>query len=86
MIVVARSTRRRAIASRGPIAWVHNGVDGRFEFLDGLIVHAEDTSSFAAWARPALGLPSLLFGWIPGLRTKVRRLAAGQLDRYQRCQ
>jgi hypothetical protein len=34
------------------------------------------------WARQALGLPGLMLGWSPWLRSKVRISAAQQLQRY----
>lgn len=61
---------------------VHNVIDARFTFRDGLIVEHVDTFDFWRWSRQALGVAGLLLGWTPLLRNKVRGTAGGQLDRY----
>lgn len=62
---------------------VHNRIDSRFTFdAAGLIATQRDRFSFWNWARQALGLPGLLLGWTPWLRSKVQRQAAAQLRRY----
>lgn len=60
---------------------VHNIIDAAFEFdAQGLIVRHTDRFDFWRWSRQALGMPGLLLGWTPWLRTKVRGQAAGRLD------
>ena len=54
---------------------VHNDVQARFAFRDGLIAEHHDTFSFHAWARQALGTTGLLLGWTPALKAKVRAQA-----------
>ncbi len=61
---------------------VHNIIDARFEFRDGLIVRHVDTFDFWRWSRQALGLPGVLLGWSPMLRNKVRAQAAKGLDLF----
>ncbi len=61
---------------------VHNVIDARFEFRDGLIVRHDDRFDFWRWSRQALGLPGVLLGWSPMLRNKVRAQAAKGLDLY----
>lgn len=61
---------------------VHNRIDARFEFKDGKIWKHRDSFDFWRWSRQALGTPGLLLGWSGWLRQKVRRTAAGQLDRF----
>lgn len=63
---------------------VHNVIDARFRFRDGLIVEHLDHFDFARWAGQALGLPGKLLGWSPLLRGAVRRKAAGQLAAFQK--
>lgn len=62
---------------------VHNRIAAEFAFRDGLIVHHVDRFDFHAWARQALGLPGLLFGWTPWLRQKVRTQARQGLARWR---
>jgi limonene-1,2-epoxide hydrolase len=85
----------RASAAKGRAHWeahylygprrrkVHNRIDAKFDFDDaGLIVRHRDQFNMWNWARQALGLPGLMLGWSPWLRTKVRSSAAQQLQRY----
>ena len=61
--------------------YVHNRIDARFAFRDRKIVRHLDTFSFWAWARQALGLPGLLFGWLGPFKSVVRKKAdAGLRD------
>lgn len=61
---------------------VHNDVQAAFRFQDGLIVDHQDSFSFYAWARQALGPVGLALGWTPVLQAKVRREARAGLDEY----
>jgi ketosteroid isomerase-like protein len=61
---------------------VHNAIDARFEFRDGLIVRHEDTFDFRRWAAQALGVPGKLLGGTGFLRRKVQGLGAKALDEY----
>jgi ketosteroid isomerase-like protein len=61
---------------------VHNDVRAAFRFQDGLIVDHQDSFSFYAWARQALGPVGLALGWTPVLQAKVRREARSGLDEY----
>jgi ketosteroid isomerase-like protein len=61
---------------------VTNDVRARFRVTDGLIAEHDDTFSFHAWARQALGAPGLLLGWTPFLRASVRRRARANLERF----
>ena len=63
---------------------VHNRIDAKFLFRDGLIIRHEDSFSFWRWARQALGPAGLLLGWAPPLRAKVRRTARGNLESFMR--
>jgi ketosteroid isomerase-like protein len=61
---------------------VHNDVRARFRFEDGLIVDHQDSFSFYAWARQALGPAGLALGWTPMLHAKVRSEARAGLDEF----
>jgi len=61
---------------------VVNDVHASFRFADGLIAEHEDRFDFHRWARQALGLPGLLLGWTPLLRSAVRRGARASLDEF----
>lgn len=85
-----------ADAERGEARWdarytftqtgrrVHNRIDARFLFRDGLIVRHDDRFLFWRWARQALGPAGLLLGWAPPLRAKVRSTARSHLRAFMR--
>lgn len=61
---------------------IHNVIEARFEFRDGLIVRHVDQFSFKAWSRQAFGrivrvLPSA------AVQHVVRRISASQLKSFQ---
>lgn len=62
---------------------VHNVIDGKFEFNEqGLITRHRDRFDFWAWSRQALGLPGMLLGWTPFMRSKVKARAAASLKKF----
>lgn len=61
---------------------VHNVIDARFAFADGLITSHVDTFDWPTWAGQALGIAGKLFGRTPFLRNRVRATARAQLDAY----
>jgi ketosteroid isomerase-like protein len=61
---------------------VVNDVRGSLRFGDGLIVEHRDEFDFHRWARQALGIPGLLLGWTPLIRSPVRRRARASLDEF----
>jgi len=62
---------------------VHNRIDARFAFRDGLIVEHRDHFDFWSWSRQALGAPGWLLGWSPALRRKVQARAAANLTAFR---
>ena len=62
---------------------VHNDIHARFRFENGLIAEHDDSFSFYAWARQALGPVGVALGWTPLVRGKVQREARGGLDEFQ---
>jgi ketosteroid isomerase-like protein len=61
---------------------VTNDIRAGFRFENGLIVEHDDSFSFHAWSRQALGPPGLLLGWTPLLRNKVRGQARAELEKF----
>jgi hypothetical protein len=63
---------------------VTNRVRSDFKFdSDGLITEQNDDFPFWRWSRQALGVPGLLLGWSPLIRSRVRSNAAAQLARFR---
>jgi limonene-1,2-epoxide hydrolase len=62
---------------------VHNMIDARFKFKNGLIAEHRDHFDFHRWARQALGLPGLLLGWTSFLKNKVQMTARAELAKFQ---
>lgn len=61
---------------------VHNVIQARFGFVDGLIDDHKDEFNFHKWSRQALGLPGLLFGWSSLFQNAVRKKSAAALEKY----
>jgi hypothetical protein len=61
---------------------VHNMIQARFRFADGLIVEHVDDFDFWRWSRQALGPIGVLLGWTPMVRRKVQQQAVAALDRF----
>jgi hypothetical protein len=82
-----------AAADRGSAHWearyrfgaagrmVHNVVEARFTFEDGLIATHEDNFDFWRWSRQALGVTGVALGWTDFLHDKVRRESTAKLAR-----
>lgn len=76
----ARCMARYTFAQTGrPVV---NHIQSTFVFAGGLIVEQHDTFDFHRWARQALGLPGLLLGWTPLLRSSVQARARKSLDAW----
>jgi ketosteroid isomerase-like protein len=54
---------------------VHNVIDARFTFKDGLIASHVDTFALYRWASQALGLKGKLLGWAPPVQAAIRKQA-----------
>lgn len=63
---------------------VHNVIEARFAFRDGLIMRHDDRFDFARWSRQALGVPGLLLGRFGFFRRAFQRKARALLARYSR--
>ncbi len=61
---------------------VHNVIDAKFTFRDGLIQTHRDDFSLRLWMGMALGTKGKFLGWIPQARDKVRATARAGLDKF----
>ena len=61
---------------------VYNIIDAKFEFKDDKIFKHVDHFNFWNWSKQALGLPGLLLGWSPMLKSKVKQSAKQSLDSF----
>jgi ketosteroid isomerase-like protein len=61
---------------------VHNKLQASFKFERGLIVAHQDEFNLWKWTRMALGPIGLVAGWTPGVKNKVRSMAARSLDSF----
>jgi hypothetical protein len=61
---------------------VVNRIDSEFRFRDGRIVEQRDRFPFWRWSGMALGAPGYLLGWTPLIRGSVRKIAAGNLEKF----
>jgi ketosteroid isomerase-like protein len=59
---------------------VHNLVDSRFTFRDGLIVTHTDTFNLWRWSRMAIGPKAVLLGWTPFVQKAIRSEARRGFD------
>lgn len=62
---------------------VHNDITATMKIVDGVIVDHRDEFDLWRWSRQALGLPGLLLGWSPPMKSKVRSTALAGLRSYQ---
>jgi len=61
---------------------VHNIIDAKFTFRDGLIYRHQDKFHFWRWSRQALGGTGTYLGWTPVVRNKVHETARKSLDKF----
>lgn len=61
---------------------VHNEIDARFTFENGLIKTHRDSFSMWRWMRQAVGPIGLVLGWTPILPALFRRTARAQLEKF----
>ena len=61
---------------------VHNKIDAKFEFKDGLILTHKDDFNLHKWASQALGFKGLLFGGMGFFKTKLHKQTNHLLDKY----
>lgn len=61
---------------------VHNIIEARFKFQDGLIIEHRDGFSFRRWSGQALGTTGKLLGWTSFLQKKVQQQSRATLEKY----
>ena len=61
---------------------IHNKIDAAFQFANGKIIAHRDTFDLWRWARMALGVKGILFGWLPSLQAKIRSEANKRLELF----
>ncbi len=62
---------------------VRNDITATFKIADGEIVDHRDSFSLWKWSSQALGTTGKLLGWSPPLQSKVRKMARGNLTKFQ---
>lgn len=62
---------------------VHNVIDARFTFRDGLIASHRDTFDLWRWSRMALGVKGVLLGWAPPVQGAIRKQALKGLAAWE---
>lgn len=63
---------------------VTNHINAVFEIENGKIIKHTDSFSFYKWARQALGVPGLLLGWSPTLKSKIQGAAKNNLQEFMK--
>lgn len=61
---------------------VHNVIDSRFRFADGLICEHRDTFDVHRWAGMALGPAGRLLGWAPPMQEVLHRSSVKLIDGF----
>lgn len=61
---------------------VHNKIDAKFEFKDGLIISHKDDFNLHKWAKQALGFKGLLIGKTQYFKNKLKNQTNHLLDNY----
>lgn len=63
---------------------VHNIIEARFEFKDGLIIKHTDHFDLYRWAKQALGPIGFLLGWTGGFQKKLNEQTNLLLEKFER--
>jgi len=80
--VTAQWTAHYSLSSTGrPVT---NTIRSMFRIKDGKITRHTDRFEFYSWARQALGMKGVLFGWTPFVKKRVRRTAMASLISFMR--
>lgn len=61
---------------------VHNKIDAKFEFKDGLIIRHTDEFDLHKWAKQALGIKGIFFGGMRFFKNKLQSQTNYMLDNY----
>jgi len=61
---------------------VHNKIDAKFEFKDGLIIKHTDKFNLHKWAKQAMGIKGFFFGGMTFFKNKLQSQTNYTLDKY----
>ncbi|MFM9964332.1 MAG: nuclear transport factor 2 family protein [Planctomycetaceae bacterium] len=61
---------------------VHNIIEAKFRFQNGLIREHHDSCDFGRWAGQALGIAGSLLAWTDFLHNKVRKSAKAKIEAF----
>ena len=61
---------------------VHNIIEARFTFHDGLVVEHVDSFDYSRWMTQALGFTGWLATWLPPVRARVKQAPRARLEKY----
>lgn len=61
---------------------VHNVIHTTFEFAEGKIIRHRDSFNLWRWTSMALGMPGILLGWTPIIRSRIRNTARKNLKKF----
>ncbi len=62
---------------------VHNIIDAKFKFKDGLIIDHRDHFDLYKWSKQALGMTGFLIGWTGYFRQKLNKQTNSLLKKYE---
>jgi hypothetical protein len=61
---------------------VHNIIDAKFRFENGLVVAHEDHFDFWRWSRQAIGAPAVVLGWTGTFQRMIQGRTRALLDGF----
>ncbi len=94
--IIIQFSNMVAIGNTGSTTWtanyvfsstnrkVTNVIHAQFEFKDGLIYRHKDSFDLYLWAKQAIGIKGLLFGWTPLFKRKIQQQALQSLRSYKK--
>lgn len=62
---------------------VHNVIDAKFEFKDGLIIKHTDNFNLYHWAQQAFGLTGFIIGWTTFFKKKLQNQTNDMLTKFE---
>jgi ketosteroid isomerase-like protein len=63
---------------------VHNVIEARFKFKDGLIVDHRDHFNLYKWSKMALGIKGILLGWTSFFKKGLHKQTHHMLNKYKK--
>ena len=62
---------------------VHNSIDAKFEFKDGLIINHTDSFDLYKWSKQALGFTGVMIGWTSFFKKKLNAQTNSLLSKFE---